>query len=85
MYGKAGAFRPKPYGMEYRVLSNFWLTSDVHMGNVFHLVSRAAIRVVKEQSYINKMERELDHKICDIINQDKYQTARRACGEYHGV
>lgn len=24
-YGKAGAYRPKPYGIEYRVLSNFWL------------------------------------------------------------
>lgn len=28
LYGKAGAFRPKPYGMEYRVLSNRWLESD---------------------------------------------------------
>jgi len=27
-YGKAGAFRPKPYGLEYRVPSNFWLQSD---------------------------------------------------------
>ena len=25
MYGKAGCFRPKPYGMEYRTLSNKWL------------------------------------------------------------
>jgi hypothetical protein len=25
MYGQAGAFRPKPYGVEYRVLSNVWL------------------------------------------------------------
>ncbi len=24
-YGRAGAYRPKPYGAEYRVLSNFWV------------------------------------------------------------
>lgn len=28
LYGKAGAFRPKPYGCEYRVLSNQWLTNE---------------------------------------------------------
>lgn len=27
LYGKAGAFRPKSYGMEYRTLSNFWVKS----------------------------------------------------------
>lgn len=26
LYGAAGAFRPKSYGMEYRVLSNKWIT-----------------------------------------------------------
>lgn len=28
LYGKAGAFRPKPYGFEYRTLSNHWISSE---------------------------------------------------------
>jgi len=35
LYGKAGAFRPKPYGLEYRVLSNAWLRSTLLMGHVY--------------------------------------------------
>ena len=35
LYGRAGAFRPKPYGVEYRVLSNAWLSSEYRMGWVY--------------------------------------------------
>lgn len=35
MYGRAGAFRPKPYGLEYRVLSNKWLETSGLVGFVF--------------------------------------------------
>lgn len=28
LYGKAGAYRNKPYGIEYRTLSNFWIHSE---------------------------------------------------------
>jgi hypothetical protein len=35
LYGAAGAFRPKPYGVEYRVLSNTWITDRVLRKTVF--------------------------------------------------
>lgn len=41
LYGKAGAFRPKTYGMEYRVLSNKWLDSEPLMRWVYNTVQCA--------------------------------------------
>jgi len=41
MYGRAGGFRPKPYGMEYRVLSNFWIESKELMEFVFSQTKKA--------------------------------------------
>lgn len=37
-YGKAGAFRSKPYGVEYRTLSNFWIKNPQYMEWVFNQV-----------------------------------------------
>lgn len=41
LYGKAGAFRPKPYGMEYRVLSNKWMDTPELAGFVYDATVRA--------------------------------------------
>lgn len=38
LYGKAGAFRPKPYGVEYRVLSNRWLSSEPLMRWIYNTI-----------------------------------------------
>jgi hypothetical protein len=44
LYGKPGAFRPKPYGCEYRVLSNAWVDKP----EVASLLFRTITDVVSE-------------------------------------
>ena len=43
LYGKAGAFRPKPYGVEYRVLSNFWIAHESLREWVFNNTYKALL------------------------------------------
>jgi len=43
LYGKAGAMRPKPYGFEYRVLSNFWMFSNKMVSWVYDQTKRACL------------------------------------------
>lgn len=50
LYGAYGAFRPKPYGLEYRVLSNAWLRDPDLMKFVFHITKRAFDRLLKGKS-----------------------------------
>lgn len=41
LYGQAGAFRPKSYGLEYRVLSNRWLDSEPIMRWIYQALNIA--------------------------------------------
>lgn len=40
MYGQTGCFRPKPYGVEYRVPSNAWLNNPELWPFIFKVVQR---------------------------------------------
>lgn len=61
LYGKAGAFRSKPYGMEYRSMSNKWIFNEKLIEVVFDFTIDA----------INKMfeNKDSDNTVESIINK----------------
>ena len=71
MYGKAGAFRPKPYGCEYRTLSNKWLSDKSLMRLVFNNTQEAVSRLVRGDVLADRYG-----SIEDIINDSDVATAK---------
>lgn len=47
MYGAAGCYRPKPYGCEYRTLSNKWLANKKTMALIYRNTNAAVDRLIK--------------------------------------
>ena len=81
LYGKAGAYRPKPYGAEYRTLSNFWIWDKKLIEWVYHQTSRAVDFVragnklsVKDGVMIQQCINNNDAKAYDFLVH-KYQGA----------
>ena len=56
LYGKAGAFRFKPYGIEYRVLSNFWVFDESLIGWVYDTTSTVLDAVVAGEPFVENSE-----------------------------
>lgn len=78
LYGKAGAMRPKSYGLEYRVLSNFWVFNPKFVQWVFDSTVRAcsySLEFTKAQSdliqkCINTGNKELAQEIMSKFEVD---------------
>lgn len=51
LYGAAGCFRPKSYGVEYRTLSNAWLKSEELMAWVFRTTTNAIQDLMNGKAY----------------------------------
>lgn len=66
LYGKAGSCRIKPYGVEHRTLSNFWLESEDLMRWVFQNTLLAYENKHKLEAILNKYQK---GTIKNIINR----------------
>lgn len=71
MYGQAGAFRAKPYGVEYRVLSNRWLSDEKLMRWVFANTNAAVVALREGRDLAQEFG-----DITSIINNSRANEAR---------
>jgi hypothetical protein len=76
LYGTAGAHRPKPYGVEYRALGNFWLRSPDFVHLVYGLANRAVELTLDGES--TKIIEQIGQKhVQDTINNSRPRKAKR--------
>ena len=81
IYGQAGAFRPKPYGMEYRTLSNFWVKDRRYHEWVWDSVDRAIYKLLKQSDTENMTA----GYARSAINGNDMRTARTVFNSYAPV
>jgi len=73
LYGKAGCFRYKPYGVEYRTLSNFWIWDERTIDWVYHQVAES-INFCEEFIKESSEEEQLLIQSCINDNNKEYAT-----------
>jgi hypothetical protein len=75
LYGKAGAFRPKPYGMEYRVASNWWLKDEGDM-RLIYANTTEAFNTMKDGIVLAEEHGDIAQA---IINSNNVDAAMELC------
>jgi hypothetical protein len=77
LYGKAGAMRLKPYGMEYRTLSNFWVFSPTLNKWVWDATERAV-----DDFCGGRDIPELEELVVNTINSNNTRVAAQMIADY---
>ncbi len=80
-YGRAGAFRPKGYGAEYRVASNYWIKNKPLREWAFQQTQRA-VAFLNEGGEISE---NLANQIQETINHGNVQVAKDISREYKSL
>ena len=74
MYGQAGSYRPKQYGVEYRVLSNFWLKEKKLVEWVFDATCKAFTLLTEQRI---DLPTKYGDTARNIINNSRVRDAKR--------
>jgi hypothetical protein len=88
MYGAPGAYRPKHYGVEYRVLSNVWVNNPDARAYVFNQTQQAAktlmqmARVYESYPNLQKWLNE-DASMARLHNSIRYNNGHRDPNDYN--
>jgi len=71
-YGRAGEYRLPKHGLEYRVLSNFWLQHPIFMYLVMGL-ARGAVNIFYQDEFTVQRIFELvtERDVCEAINENR--------------
>lgn len=83
LYGKAGAMRPKPYGFEYRTLSNFWMFDPRLTQWVFNNTALAMDRVFNQKAHRNQLTVAEGEVIQRCINTGDKALAKELIDKYN--
>lgn len=74
LYGKAGAHRPKDYGVEYRALGNFWIRSPA-LVQVIYSLADTAVRLTSSGGYAKLIKAIGAKEVVRVINSSEVKAA----------
>jgi hypothetical protein len=80
LYGGAGAHRPKPYGVEYRALGNFWVRSPA-LAELVYALADVAVKLTQAGESQKIIESIGVEEVQSIVNGSNTKKAAKVVGK----